>query len=124
MARLMATSAWTAVLALSVNSGCSGDSQQAQGGAGGGGGAGGAGQSSSAANGSSSVASSSATTGPGSGAGGGGGEAPMPFVCDPPAEPGSIYEQSAESLNIEEVDPVSMCKYRGNVMLLINTAAV
>jgi glutathione peroxidase-family protein len=48
----------------------------------------------------------------------------MPFVCDPPAEPGSIYEHSAESLDVEQIDPVSMCKYRGDVMLIVNTAAV
>jgi len=123
MARLMATSAWTAVLALSVNSGCSGEAEQPQGGSGGGGGGGGGSgvTSSSSSQASSTAASSTTGVGPGTGAGGGGGA--MPFVCDPPAEPGSIYEQSADSLNIE-VGMVPMCKYRGNVMLLVNTAAV
>jgi len=122
MARLMATSAWTAILAFSVNSGCSGDPAQPQGGTGGGGGGGGSGTTgSSSSHAGSSVASSTAGAGPATGAGGGGGA--MPFVCDPPAEAGSIYEQSAESLNIE-VGSVPMCQYRGKVMLLVNTAAV
>lgn len=121
MARLMATSAWTAVLALSVNSGCSGDVEPPQGGIGGAGGTDATGSSSSHA--SSSAVSSTSGVGSGTGTGGGGGEGgAMPFVCDPPADPGSIYEQSAESLNIE-VGSVPMCKYRGNVMLLINSAA-
>jgi len=48
----------------------------------------------------------------------------MPFVCDPAAAPGSIYETAGESLSVEDVDPISMCKYRGDVMLVVNTAAV
>jgi hypothetical protein len=70
---------------------------------------------------SSSAASSTTGVGPGTGAGGGGGA--MPFVCDPPADPGSIYAESAESLNIE-IGSVPMCKYRDRVMLIVNTAAV
>lgn len=122
MARLMATSAWTAVLALSVNGGCSGE--QPQGGTGGVGGEGGSGVTgSSSSHASSSAVSSTSGVGPGTGTGGGGEGGAMPFVCDPPAEPGSIYEQSAESLNIE-LGSVSMCQYRGKVKLLVNTAAV
>jgi hypothetical protein len=64
-----------------------------------------------------SVASAGPTTGAG-------GSMVTPFVCDPPAAPGSIYEHSAESLDVELIDPVSMCKYRGDVMLIVNTAAV
>lgn len=45
------------------------------------------------------------------------------FVCDPPAEPGSLYENFAESYDIEKLEPVSMCEYRGDVLLIVNTAA-
>lgn len=45
-------------------------------------------------------------------------------MCDPTAEAGSIFELNAESLDVEQIDPVSMCKYRGDVMLIVNTAAV
>lgn len=44
------------------------------------------------------------------------------FECDPPAEPGSIFE-------LEDVgvfppnDPYSMCQFRGEVLLLFNAAA-
>lgn len=54
------------------------------------------------------------------GDGGSGGDGPA-FVCDPAAEPGSLYELYAEDLF--EVDPVSMCKFRGDVLLIVNTAA-
>jgi hypothetical protein len=57
------------------------------------------------------------------GAGGFGGS-PMSFVCDPPAEPGSLYENSAKSYDLNDIDPVSMCKYRGKVLLMVNTAAI
>jgi hypothetical protein len=120
MARIVATSAWTAVLALSINSGCSGDVSPPAGGAGG---AGGAGASTSGSNGSTTAGPTSVAAGPTSGASGTGGSMVMPFVCDPPAAPGSIYEHSAESLDVEVIDPVSMCKYRGDVMLIVNTAA-
>ena len=71
-------------------------------------------------------ASSTVSSGSASGSSGssGAGGSMKPFVCDPPADPGSIYETAGESLNIEEVDPISMCKYRGDVMLVVNTAAV
>jgi glutathione peroxidase len=62
--------------------------------------------------------SASITSTTGSGAGGGGG-----FVCNPAAEPGSIYEHEAVSFSIDQIDPVSMCSYRGEVMLIVNTAA-
>jgi hypothetical protein len=117
MARLVATSAWTAVLALSVSSGCSSEvSPQTTG-------AGGAGSGASASNAGSSVASS-AMAGPTAVASSSGAGGSAAFVCDPPAEPGSIFELSAESLDVEQIDPVSMCKYRGDVMLIVNTAAV
>lgn len=46
----------------------------------------------------------------------------MPFVCDPPAAPGSLYEKDA--LLQFEVDRTSMCQYRGQVLLIVNTAAI
>jgi len=42
--------------------------------------------------------------------------------CDPPAEAGSIYELEDQPLNLTQ-DPVSMCDFRGEVMLVVNTAA-
>jgi len=68
------------------------------------------------------TASSSSSSGVTIGAGGFGGGPPA-FVCDPPAEPGSLYENSAKSYDINDIDPVSMCKYRGKVLLIVNTAA-
>jgi hypothetical protein len=52
------------------------------------------------------------------GAGGGDGT----FVCDPPAAPGSIYERTGDAFGF--TDPLPMCKYRGQVMLIVNTAAI
>ena len=52
------------------------------------------------------------------------GDGPAEFVCDPPAEPGSLYENEADSYDINDIDAVSMCKYRGKVLLVVNTAAV
>ncbi|MDC3953009.1 hypothetical protein [Polyangium jinanense] len=63
------------------------------------------------------VASSAASVGSG-GAGG-----TMSFVCDPPAEPGSLYEHSVESYDVNDLEPVPLCKYRGEVLLIVNTAA-
>ena len=53
----------------------------------------------------------------GSGAGGNG-----DFVCDPVAAPGSIYERTADMFG--SAGPSSMCQYRGDVMLIVNTAAI
>lgn len=72
---------------------------------------------------SSSSSQSSSSTAVAVGAGGFGG-VPMNFVCDPPAEPGSLYENSAKSYDINDIDAVSMCQYRGKVALIVNTAAV
>ncbi len=71
---------------------------------------------------SSSSASSSVTSSGAVGSGGFGG-APIAFVCDPPAEAGSLHEISATSYDINDIEPVSMCKYRGEVTLIVNTAA-
>jgi len=94
-------------------------------GAGNAGGMGGAGSVTTGASSSSSsavaVASSSAGAGGSGGAGGAGGS--MSFVCDPPAAPGSLYELAAESYDLNDLEPVSMCKYRGEVALIVNTAA-
>ena len=84
---------------------------------------------------SSSVATSSAAVGAGGaggagttaattsavvGAGGFGGSGA--FVCSPAAEPGSIFEREADVFG--DVAPTPMCKYRGDVMLIVNTAAL
>jgi hypothetical protein len=60
-------------------------------------------------------------SGPGSGGFGG---SPPAFVCDPPAEPGSLYAEDAISYDITQPDPVSMCQYRGDVLLVFNAAAI
>lgn len=54
----------------------------------------------------------------------GAGGAPPMFVCDPPAEAGSLWEIEDISYDLDAIDPVSMCKYRGDVLLIVNTAAV
>jgi hypothetical protein len=46
------------------------------------------------------------------------------YACDPPAPPGSLYELYAESLDPNKLDPISMCEYRGDVVLIVNTAAL
>jgi hypothetical protein len=101
---------------------CSGGekSTESTGTAGGNGGSGGVAEASSSSSSSSATSSSSAAS---VGSGGFGG-APVAFVCDPPAEPGSIYEHSAKSYDLNDIDPVSMCKYRGKVLLVVNTAAI
>ena len=106
---------------------CSGEAKttgSTSGNAGGEGGKGGASSSQSGSN-SSSVTSSgiASSSSVAQGVGGFGGS-PMAFVCDPPAEPGSLYEHSAKSYDINDIDPVSMCKYRGKVLLIVNTAAI
>lgn len=64
-----------------------------------------------------SVSATSSTSGAG---GGGGGTA----LCDPLAEtPGHFYSMSAESLDIDILEPVNMCQYRGDVLLIVNTAS-
>ncbi|MCA9622595.1 MAG: hypothetical protein KC731_26425 [Myxococcales bacterium] len=45
------------------------------------------------------------------------------FECDPPAAPGSIYELSDVPV-FPPKEPVSMCQFRGDVMLIFNAAAV
>ena len=41
--------------------------------------------------------------------------------CDPPAAPDSLYERTAETMGLEQV---SLCGYRGDVLLIVNVAAV
>jgi len=53
-----------------------------------------------------------------SGGGVGGGN----FICDPVAAPGSLYERTADMYGSAGLS--SMCPYRGEVMLIINTAAI
>ncbi len=120
MARSVAT-AWTAIMALGVG-GCSSAGADDAGGGGRSAGAGGSDGSggdpattaSAAVSGSSSSSSAIASTSAGAGGGA--------FACDPPAEPGSLYELSAGAFGLP--DPISMCQYRGDVMLVVNTAAL
>ena len=42
-------------------------------------------------------------------------------MCDPPADPESFYALEAQSL--DRYDPVSMCEFRGKVVLVVNIAA-
>ncbi len=44
------------------------------------------------------------------------------FVCDPPAATGSFYAMS--SPNLGDSRTVSMCEYRGDVVLVVNTASL
>ena len=46
----------------------------------------------------------------------------MEDLCDPPAEPGSIYENVDQPLDLSR-DPIPMCDFRGEVLLVVNTAA-
>jgi hypothetical protein len=73
------------------------------------------------------AASSSATTGAGgmgstSGAGGMGGMGGSAPACNPPAAAGTFWAQSAQQYG--NPNPVSMCDYRGDVLLVVNTADV
>jgi hypothetical protein len=97
----------TAALALAAA--CS---AQGTGGNGGNGGAASSGQGSTT-----NSSSKSAVAAVTSGAGGS-----MPFVCNPPAAPGSIFEATADTYGA--LDPVPMCKYRGDVLLFVNVAAL
>jgi glutathione peroxidase len=55
------------------------------------------------------------------GAAGAGGADTGDFVCTPGAKPGELYELSADS--IEQSDPISMCEYRGKVIIVVNVAS-
>ena len=117
---------WTtgaAMLALTSSSGCGSEGEPGSGGA----------------NGSTTSASAGATAGQGGAAsqggapaqgggsaivgvggalGTGGGTAP----CDPPPDAGTFWAQSALSTDLNQIDPVQMCAYRGDVLLVVNTA--
>jgi hypothetical protein len=58
----------------------------------------------------------------GSGGGGLGGSGGAMAGCNPPAAPGSLWE--LEGLRYPDFQPVSMCQYRGDVTLIVNTAAI
>ena len=111
-----AASAWTALLALQLG-GCSSEDSGGSGGSD----DGTTGSGGSAGTGASAVASSSSGIGPGSTTGSGSG-GHSTVECDPPAPPGSLYEKVANAF--DEVDPVSMCGYRDQVLLIVNTAAL
>ncbi len=111
MAQQTSTSAWTAlVAAASLGAGCSTPASTGAGGSG----AGGATVVSTSAAGPG-PSSTHATTATSASSGTG-----VPFNCDPAAAPGSLYENSAVSYAL---DTVSMCQYRGDVLLIIDTAA-
>jgi glutathione peroxidase len=61
--------------------------------------------------------SSSSSGGKSSGSSSGG----VALACDPPAKAGEIFSLSAR--DIGDVDDVSMCNYRGKVMLIFNGAS-
>jgi hypothetical protein len=76
---------------------------------------------------SSTVASSAVSTGVGGngGAGSGGagnGGAGGGTLCNPAAPAGSLY--ATQGLRYPDFVPESMCQYRGDVLLILNTAAV
>jgi len=122
MARLEGTTLGMMAFMTLAAGGCGGQDASSSAGTEGSGGAsaqGSTGSASSNAVGSTSAVASTGAVATSSGTGGG-----MAFVCDPPAAPGSIYERSAISYDINAIDPVSMCKYRGDVMLIVNTAAL
>jgi hypothetical protein len=64
------------------------------------------------------VASATGAGGMG-GMGGMGGSAP---ACNPPAAAGTFWAQNAQQYG--DPNPVSMCDYRGDVLLVVNTADV
>jgi len=63
----------------------------------------------------SAVVTGAAGVGGSGGAGGAG-------ACTPPAAAGSLWALSAPQYGL--VDPTSMCDYRGDVLLIVNTADV
>ncbi len=48
-------------------------------------------------------------------------DAPIAPACDPPPAPDSFFALEAQSL--DRFDPVSMCEFRGKVVLVVNIAA-
>jgi hypothetical protein len=98
------------VFGLSLLAGCGTAASTTSGTSGGSGGGDGAG-----------TTTSSSTTGAiasvGSTGSGGGSAA----ACDPPAPAGSLWERNAETMAFEQV---SMCQYRGDVLLIVNVAAL
>ena len=86
------------------------------------GGTGGAGSATSSA--STTGATTGSTSGPSAVASTTGAGGAMAFACDPPAAPGSFYAEEAWSYDVTILEPVSMCQYRGDVLLVVNTAAL
>jgi hypothetical protein len=84
-------------------------------------GAGGAGSSSVSSSASTTHAASSSVVASSSGTGNGGAGGGGVVTCDPPPEKGSLYERTATN---NMLDTVSMCGYRGEVLLIVNIAAV
>lgn len=123
MARIVEATAYTAVLALSLGVGCSEEAKEATAGSGPAGAGGGGGTGVTTGAGGNTGTGTSTSTGMGVVSSTGAGVGGSSYVCDPPAAAGSIFELFAESLDIDQIEPVSMCQYRGDVMLLVNVAA-
>jgi len=126
MGQLKAKGAWLAGSALLALAACGEDSSSAGGGgSNGGGGSGEAGSNGTAGSGNS---SNSAGGGEGGGIiipeGGGGSGGGVNLTCTTPGEPGTIYELEAESQSIDIFEPVPMCIYRDDVLLVVNVAAL
>ena len=106
MARLGTTKAWTMMIAAaSVQAACQGSD-----GAPGAGGSDARGSSTHADDASSSHGHASVTAGAGGA-----------FDCDPAAEAGSLF--ATAGVSFETLADTSMCKWRGDVLLVVNTAA-
>ncbi len=117
MAKLSTKPTWAAMLAVGSLGACDGDSA----------GSGGGSQAGTASGPSGPVSVGNGPSGPGvtatsvtTAATGSGGSS---FDCDPPAAPGSLYELFADSWDPGVIEPVSMCQFRGDVLLIANVAA-
>lgn len=76
------------------------------------------GPSTTSATGSGGTASTTSTQLAVGGFGGSGGAAP----CDPAPDPGSLWAQGA--VPYTDPNPTTLCAYRGDVLLVVNTAAI
>jgi len=109
-----------ALLTVSGAVGCGGESASGVLGTGGSGGNGsGGGPGGSGGTGMTTTTSTVATTGPTSVSSSGSGGSPN-VDCNPPAEAGSLYALEDEGLF--DIGKSSMCKYRGDVLLIVNMA--
>ncbi len=126
MARMHTTTFGAALAALSVGAACTPAATHQTTTSGGHGGTAGHGGAPGSTGSTSTTATSSAVaTGVGGSGGSGGagmGGAGGGTLCDPAAPAGSLY--AAQGLRYPDFVPESMCQYRGDVLLIVNTAAV